>query len=63
MILKHLLDNQMIWMIFIKILKNAILGRRITKILIISDDMIADILSNKKLNPMVTKLFIRGRKN
>ena len=53
----------MIWMIFIKILKNAILGRRITKILIISDDMIADILSNKKLNPMVTKLFIRGRKN
>ena len=30
--------------------------------LIVFDDMIADILSNKKLNPTVTKLFIRGRK-
>ena len=26
------------------------------------DDMIADMLSNKKLNPIVTELFIRGRK-
>ena len=25
-------------------------------------DMIADMLSNKKLNPMVTELLIRGRK-
>ena len=32
------------------------------KILIIIDDMIADMLSNKKLNPVVTELFIRGRK-
>ena len=24
------------------------------------DDMIADMLSNKKLNPVVTKIFIRG---
>ena len=24
--------------------------------------MIADMLSNKKLNPMLTELFIRGRK-
>ena len=24
--------------------------------------MIADIINNKKLNPIVTKLFIRGRK-
>ena len=24
--------------------------------------MIADMLSSKKLNPMVTELFIRGRK-
>ena len=24
--------------------------------------MIADVLSNKKLNPIVTELFIRGRK-
>ena len=32
------------------------------KTLIVFDDMIADMLSNKKLNPVVTKLFIRGRK-
>ena len=31
------------------------------KILIIFD-MIADILSNTKLNPIATELFIRGRK-
>ena len=32
------------------------------KILITFDDIIDDILSNKKLNPIVTELFIRGRK-
>ena len=32
------------------------------KILIVYDDMTADMLSNKKLNPIVTQLFIRGRK-
>ena len=32
------------------------------KILIAFDDMIADMLSNKKLNPIVTELFIKGRK-
>ena len=32
------------------------------KILIAFDDMIADMLSNKKLDPVVTELFIRGRK-
>ena len=32
------------------------------KILIVFDDMIADMLSNKKLNPKVTELLIRGRK-
>ena len=32
------------------------------KILILFDDMIADILSNKNLNPKVTELCIRGRK-
>ena len=31
-------------------------------ILIIFDDMIADMISNNKLNPIVTELFIRGRK-
>ena len=32
------------------------------KILIVLDDMIADMLSNKRLKPIVTELFIRGRK-
>ena len=32
------------------------------KVLIVFDDMIADMLSNKKRNPMVTELLIRGRK-
>ena len=32
------------------------------KILIVFDDMIADLLSNKKPNLVVTELFIRGRK-
>ena len=32
------------------------------KILIVFDDMIADMINNNKLNPIVTKLFIRGRK-
>ena len=32
------------------------------KILTFFDAMIADILSNKKLNPIITELFIGGRK-
>ena len=32
------------------------------KLLIVFDDMIADMLCNKKLNPIVTKLFLRGSK-
>ena len=32
------------------------------KILRISDDMIADMINNNKLNSTVTELFIRGRK-
>ena len=32
------------------------------KILIVFDDMIADMIHNKKLNSIVTKLFIRSRK-
>ena len=31
------------------------------KILIIFDDMIADMINNKKLNSVVTELLIRGR--
>ena len=36
------------------------LGRE-RKILIVFDNMIADMINNKKLNPIVTELFIRGR--
>ena len=30
--------------------------------LIVFDDMIADMINNKKINPIVTELFIRGKK-
>ena len=32
------------------------------EILIVFDDMIADMINNEKLNPVVTELFIRDRK-
>ena len=32
------------------------------KILIVFDDMIADMIHNEKLNLIVTEVFIRGRK-
>ena len=35
--------------------------RKNLKVLIVFDDMIADMINNKKLNPIVTELFIRGR--
>ena len=44
----------MMWMIFIKKLKR--------KLLIVFDDMIADMLNNKKRNPIVTELLIRKRR-
>ena len=45
-------------MVFRKTLKNTTQIKN--KILI--DDMIADMLSNKKFNPIITELFIRGSK-
>ena len=33
------------------------------KVLTIFEDMIADMISNKKLIPIVTELFVRGRKH
>ena len=45
-------------MIFTKILKNS--PNKKQKVLIVFDDMITNVLS--KLNPVVTELFIRGRK-
>ena len=37
------------------------LGKK-REVLIVFDDMIADMISNKKFNPVVTELFIRRRK-
>ena len=37
-------------------------SRKELKILIVFDDVIADKINNKKLNSIVTELFIRGRK-
>ena len=51
----------MIWMILIKTLKDTTQKKQ-HKILIVLDDIIADMLSNKDLTPIVTELFIRGRK-
>ena len=48
-------------MIFMKIFKNTFQVKKI-KILIIFDDMIADVFINKKVNPIVTELFIGRRK-
>ena len=36
--------------------------RKKSKVLIVFDDMIADMINNKKLDSIVTELFIRGRK-
>ena len=60
MILKRLLNTRMIWMIFIKMLRNKTQIKH--KISIVFDDTVADMLSNKKINSVVTELFIRGRK-
>ena len=32
------------------------------RLLIVFDDMIADMVANQKLSPIVTELFLRGRK-
>ena len=50
-------NAQIIWMIFLKILKNTTQIRN-PKLLIAFDGMIADILSNTKRNSIVTESFI-----
>ena len=61
MVQKLLVNTQMTWVIFIKILKKTIQIKNENK-LIVFDDLIVDMLSNKKLNPIVTELFITGWK-
>ena len=59
--IRHLLNIQIIWKTFIKILKNTMQENK-GKVLLVFDDMIADIIIYKKLNPIVTELFTRNRK-
>ena len=61
MILKFLLNTQMIWMIFITILKNKIQINNVKYGLFLMIWLLI-LLSNKKLNPIVTDLFIRDKK-
>ena len=56
MILRLLLNNQIIWIIFINIKEYNTNKKR--KILIVFNDIITEMLSNKKLNPTVTELFM-----
>ena len=60
MIQKFLLNTQIMEDIYKIIEKHNPNKKR--KLLIVFDDMIAYMLSNKKHNPIVTELFIRGRK-
>ena len=61
MIQKHLLNAQIQWMMFMKILIIAIQTEE-EKILIVFDDMSADIMTNKKFQSIIKELFIRCRK-
>ena len=61
MIQKLLSNTQMRWKLFYKNIEEHNPNKK-WKICIIFDDTIANMLSNKKLNPIVTGLFIRGRK-
>ena len=58
MILRFLFNTQMIWMIYLKILKNTIQIKKL-KMLIVFDEEIADMLSKKQLSPTLTELCIR----
>ena len=53
MIQKLLLNIQTIWLIFLKNIEDYNPNKK-RKILIVFDGMIADMLSDKKLNPVVT---------
>ena len=57
MILNLLLNTQMIWMINAEEYN----PNKKRKILIVFDNMNADMLGFKELNPIITELFIRDR--
>ena len=54
MIQKLLSSNQIILITFTRTLENTIQIKN-EKILVVFDDMIADMLGNKELNPIVTE--------
>ena len=54
----HLSSVQIQWMMFIKILIITT-QKEIKKVLIVFDDMIADIMSNQKFQAIIKELFIR----
>ena len=56
MIQKRVLISQIIWVTFMKILKNTI--QKKCEIFVVFDYMITDMLNNQKFNLMVTELFI-----
>ena len=45
-----------------KDIENCNPGKR-REILIVFDDITVDVINNKKLNPVVTELFIRDKKS
>ena len=64
--LNHYEDPKVYWMLkwnarFYEDIQECSLGKK-HKVLIVIDDMIADMINNKKLNPVVVELFVRGRK-
>ena len=57
----HLLSALIPWMSFIRILMITIQAEK-RKILIVFDDMIADVTNNTKFEAIIIELFIRCRK-
>ena len=57
MIQMHLLSAQTLWMMFMRILTTTTQTGK-EEILIVFDDMIADIMTNKKFQAIIKKLFI-----
>ena len=58
MIQLHLLRVQILWVSFMRILN----PNKKRRILIVFDDLIADIMTNKKFQAIIKELFIRCRK-
>ena len=61
MIQMHLLNIQTLWMMFTIILMITMQKKK-RKVLIVFDDMIPDIMTNKKFQAIIKELFIRCRK-